>query len=246
MPDPEDPRKFFSAHHHAYVTSPRHARGQDLSVLIAGLEPQAGQRALDVATGGGHTALRLAESGMEVTATDITPEMLQDALALASERGLRLIAVEAPAEALPFPANHFHRVSTRRAAHHFRDVPRFLEEARRVLVPGGRLGISDMTGSAAGIDWLNQLERLRDPSHYQAWDPDAWYRALVAAGFVNIVLRLSEEMMTFLEWLTPVEPGDPNGRAALHFLSHPDAPYEFVRGQTFVKQRILIWAEKPE
>jgi len=154
MPDERDPRAFFSAHHHAYVVSPGHAHGRDLDRLVIGLAPKPGERAVDVATGAGHTALRLAEHGAEVNIVDITHEMLEDALTLAQDRHLNLTAVEAPAEALPFSDKSFDLVTCRRAAHHFTDIAQFLSEAHRILRTGGRLGISDMTGSQTGIPWL--------------------------------------------------------------------------------------------
>ncbi len=241
----QDPREFFSQHHEAYVQSPRHARGPDLDLLIEGLQPKAGQSALDVATGAGHTAVRLAEHGLQVTVADITREMLNDAMALAQNRGLALAALEAPAESLPLADQIMDFVTCRRAAHHFQDVDAFLRESHRVLKPGGRLGISDMTGSSAHIDWLNELERLRDPSHHRALPPDEWYRKLVDTGFEDITIRLSEEPMPAEEWLSPVAVDSPSGASALHFMRQPMAPAEFLRGDRFIKRRILLWAVRP-
>lgn len=241
MEDVKDPREFFSQHHQAYGTSPRHARGQDLNILLSGLAGQKGERALDVATGGGHTAIKLAEQGVEVTVVDITVEMLDDTLKRASERNLEVTAVTAYAEQLPFSERAFDIVTCRRAAHHFRDVSQFVRESHRVLKPGGRLGISDMTGSASGVDWLNRLERLRDPSHNRAMASDAWYGELVSAGFGQIEVRLLEEPMSFTEWLSPVVPESADGARAMQFLSESDAPLEFVRGDRFIKRRIILW-----
>jgi len=50
----------FAAHAQGYVTSPSHAAGDDLERLVTLAEPQPDWRLLDVATGGGHTALRFA------------------------------------------------------------------------------------------------------------------------------------------------------------------------------------------
>jgi ubiquinone/menaquinone biosynthesis C-methylase UbiE len=242
MPDERDPRTFFSVHHQAYVVNPGHARGQDLDRLVAGLAPKPGEQAVDVATGAGHTALRLAEQGAEVTIVDITKEMLEDALSLAKERHLTLTALEAPAEALPLSDKSFDLVTCRRAAHHFTDIAQFLTEAHRILRTGGRLGISDMTGSQTGIQWLNRVERLRDPSHRRALAPDEWYALLIEAGFHDIVIELSEESMSPLNWLAPVDPASSNGRHALAHINEKTASREFFRDGYFIKRRILIWA----
>jgi 2-polyprenyl-3-methyl-5-hydroxy-6-metoxy-1,4-benzoquinol methylase len=58
-------------------------------------------RALDVATGAGHTGLFLAGRGWEVTLADISPAMLEHAAATARERGLRVETREHTAESFP-------------------------------------------------------------------------------------------------------------------------------------------------
>lgn len=242
MTKPQDPQVFFSAHHAAYVVSERHARGRDLDRLVAGLDPKPGERAVDVATGSGHTALRLAAAGVDVAVVDVTPAMLDDALTLARERGLHLTAYQAPAEQLPLADASLDIVTCRRAAHHFADAAQFIREARRTLKEGGRLGISDMTGSLAHIDWLNRLEQFRDPSHHRALAPDEWYKLLVDAGFRDITVELHEEPMTLESWLAPVSPESPDGERALRYAGLPEAPVEFVRAGQFIKRRILLLA----
>ncbi len=242
---PEDPRVFFGQHHQDYAVSPRHARGADLARLIAGLRPKAPMKAADIAAGAGHTALKLAELGLDVQAVDITPEMLRQTMEEANRRGLKLSLVEAPAESLPISDQSLDIVTCRRAAHHFSNVLAFLQESFRTLKPGGRLGISDMTASLGGADWLNHLERLRDPSHHQALAPDQWYQSLIESGFSDIALELSEEPMSLYEWLSPVDPDSPSGQEALAFAQTAEAPLEFIRQGQLIKRRIVIWARRP-
>ncbi len=59
----------------------------DVAAGLAGLTFSSGATALDVATGGGHTAIYLASLGLKVTAADISPAMLANAKKLADERG---------------------------------------------------------------------------------------------------------------------------------------------------------------
>ncbi len=61
-----------------YVTSTTHAQGPDLDIIIDWLQPTKQMRALDVATGGGHVAKRLAPSVEHVFATDLTKPMLEN------------------------------------------------------------------------------------------------------------------------------------------------------------------------
>ena len=59
-----------------YVTSQSHAKGSDLDRLFEIANPQADWLVLDVATGGGHTALKFAPHVQSVIASDLTFKML--------------------------------------------------------------------------------------------------------------------------------------------------------------------------
>src|ERR1700676_4869543 len=70
---------YFSRTAEGYVASFSHRAGDDLLRLIELGEWDASQQALDIATGGGHTALTVAPHVAQVTATDLTPRMLEKA-----------------------------------------------------------------------------------------------------------------------------------------------------------------------
>ena len=57
---------------------------------------------LDVAAGSGNVAIRAAEAGADVVASDLTPEHFAAGRREARARGVELEWVEADAEALPF------------------------------------------------------------------------------------------------------------------------------------------------
>ena len=59
-----------------YVESKGHAGGDDLERLVEIAQPQSDWLVLDVATGGGHTALKFSSSVGQVVALDLTPKML--------------------------------------------------------------------------------------------------------------------------------------------------------------------------
>ena len=59
-----------------YVTSKSHARGSELDRMIEIAQPQSNWIVLDIATGGGHTALKFAPFVRRVVATDISSKML--------------------------------------------------------------------------------------------------------------------------------------------------------------------------
>jgi len=203
-----DPRAFFGAHAEAYSQSPSHRSGKDLEALVLALQPRSWERALDVATGPGHVARALAHRLRAVVGVDLTPAMEPVFVRNAKEEGLHnLVFRVAPAEALPFPDQSFDLVSCRRAAHHFEDLTRALGEMRRVLRPGGRLGLVDMVapGDPEGARWLNDLERARDPSHREALAPSEWQRWIEEQGFWIERFELLEEPMEFARWLAPRE-----------------------------------------
>jgi ubiquinone/menaquinone biosynthesis C-methylase UbiE len=134
-------RSQFGRTANAYVESTGHAQGAELAQMVAlahALHPGAlaAKTVLDVATGGGHTALAFALAGAQVTATDLTPEMVAAARAFVQANGGEGVRLGvAPAEDLPFADAGFDLVTCRIAAHHFADPERFVREAARVLKP---------------------------------------------------------------------------------------------------------------
>lgn len=246
-----DPRDFFSRHAAGYTRSRSHARGQDLEMLTQMLDPGPADALVDIAAGTGHTALHLRGRIARAVLVDLTPAMLEEAKVLARARGLEVEALVADAARIPLPDGSFTIATCRRAAHHFTDIPGFLREAARLLRPGGRLGVVDMTAPDAAIDLLNRVERLRDASHAAAIPPDGWRAAVQAAGFQVEALELEEEEYALLRWLAPVRPDEVDlptikdalraatstERAALQIQDGPE-------GIRFIKFRVVLAARK--
>jgi SAM-dependent methyltransferase len=108
------------------------------------------QRVLDLATGTGTSAIFLAERfGCEVVGIDYGRDSVALANAAASEAGLasRVLFEQGDAERLPFEANSFDAVVCECAFCIFPDKATAAAEIARVLRPGGRLGMSDLTRS---------------------------------------------------------------------------------------------------
>lgn len=136
----ESVRRQFSPVAAAYAASPVHAGGPDLAALVAAAEPTGRERALDVGSGPGHTALALAPHVAAVTALDLSQEMLDQGAALAAERGLSNVQfLRGDAERLDLPDAAFDIVTSRYSAHHYPRPAAVLREIARVLRPGGRL-----------------------------------------------------------------------------------------------------------
>ena len=190
----------FAASAEGYATSRIHAEGPSLARLIALTRPQPQWRMLDIATGPGHTAMAFAPHVAEVTATDLTPQMLKVAGGLAKKRGLANITfMEAAAESLPFPDGAFDLVTCRIAPHHFADVKRFVAEAKRVLRPRGVFGLVDNISpdAPAAAEKHNAIEKLRDPSHGRCLPVGEWLQIVRSAG---LVVRHSEVLPKEIEF----------------------------------------------
>ncbi len=186
----------------AYVTSPGHAGGEDLDRLVAWGRARAPARVLDVATGGGHTALALAGVARHVTAYDVTEPMLRAARGLLRERGAVAAFVAGDVEALPFRDGAFDLVTCRIAAHHFASVPAAVREIRRVLRPGGSFLLQDILGhdDAEAAAFVTEVERRRDPSHVRAYRAAEWKAFLRASGLTTMDSAIVAKRRPWAEW----------------------------------------------
>lgn len=175
-----------------YVDSSAHTDPDSLQHLVDLAAPQAHWRALDVATGTGHTAFAIAPHVAAVIATDITGEMLDAARKLAHDRQIsNLSFASADVHDLPFDEETFDLVVCRRAAHHFTDINQALDELNAVLKPGGTLVIDDRSVPESDFadTCMNKLDRYHDPSHVRQYRPSEWEDMLTANGFRIDVLE---------------------------------------------------------
>src|SRR5680860_1392434 len=187
-----------------YAASAVHATGPSLARLLELVETKPTWRMLDIATGAGHTALAFAPHVAKVTASDITPEMLQQARKLAKERGLsNVVTAQAPADDLPFPDTSFNLVTCRLAAHHFPDPAAFVREAARVLIPGGSFALVDnISPDDADLALgYNAFEKLRDPSHGRCLTLGEWHALMREAGLTPVTSEVIDQDIPFDPWV---------------------------------------------
>lgn len=162
-----------------YRAATEHASGEDLELLVEWCEPGPGVTAIDVATGGGHTARALRAAGCTVVTTDAAPGMRPDVICRAED--------------LPFADNSFDVAVTRIAPHHFEDVQRATGELARVA--RRRVVVEDTLYES---DPAEEAERLRDPTHVRAYSEGEWRTFFSGAG-------LTVEDVAFFEKRRPVD-----------------------------------------
>jgi ubiquinone/menaquinone biosynthesis C-methylase UbiE len=240
-----------------YRTSADHTDVEDLDLLFSGLELSAGDRVLDVATGGGHTAAALAGRVARVVASDLTPKMLSEARKLVAARGAgNIVFCAADAEALPFADGAFDRVTCRIAPHHFPDVRAALREMVRVTRGGGRIGIIDsiVPGEPALDAYLNGIEKVRDPSHVRSYRVEEWLEFLADAGLSLVATGSLWKTHSFPEWVARTgQPRAVQWEIEMMFLSaFPLAKETFrIRAEggrilSYADEKAIFAARKPE
>jgi SAM-dependent methyltransferase len=163
----------------AYRESEAHRSGGDLELFA---EWAAGQTVLDVASGGGHVAMRLREAGCTVVTCDPAPGMKADVLCRA--------------EHLPFADGSFDVVACRVAAHHFEDPAAALREMARV---SGRLVLvaDNLFLGEAG----EEADRLRDPTHVRNYSEDEWRGLFSQAGLAVEEVEREQKQIELEPWL---------------------------------------------
>jgi demethylmenaquinone methyltransferase/2-methoxy-6-polyprenyl-1,4-benzoquinol methylase len=129
------------------MTAGLHHRWRGRAADLARVGP--GSRALDVATGTGDLAIELAARVLprgEVLGIDFSEGMLEHARAKARRRAGSGLRFEwADALALPYEDGAFDAATVGFGARNFDDLPRGLGEMARVVRPGGRVVVLEIT-----------------------------------------------------------------------------------------------------
>ena len=134
----------------------------------------AGTRLLDVAAGTGNAAIPAAQRGAKVTASDLTPELLDAGSARQEAAGLDLTWTPADAEALPFENESFDVVMSSIGvmfAPHHQDAA---DELVRVCRPGGTIGLLSWTPEGMLGALFATMKPFAPPPPPGASSPPLW------------------------------------------------------------------------
>ena len=141
-------------------------------VEACGISP--GQRVLDVAAGSGNVAIRAAQAGADVVASDITPENLEAGRREAETLGVDLEWVEADAQYLPFGDDEFDVVTSSFGAIFAPDHQKVADGLLRVCRPGGVIGLTSFPPGGLAEDIFGVVAPYMPASPPDALSPLLW------------------------------------------------------------------------
>jgi len=142
--------------------------------LVEACGIESGQDVLDVAAGTGNVAIRAAEAGATVVASDVTPESLAAGKREARERGVDVEWVVADAQALPFADGEFDVVTSSFGAMFAPDHQMVANELLRVCRPGGTIGMANFTPEGGVGEFFGVFAPYLPPPAPDAAPPLLW------------------------------------------------------------------------
>lgn len=153
------------------MTVGMHQRWRERAADLAQVGP--GKRALDVATGTGDLALALSARGTEVVGTDFAEKMLE----IARRKAPQLTFEQGNALDLKYDTDSFDAATVGFGARNFSDLDQGLREMTRVVKPGGRVVVLEITTpQRPPLSWFFRLwfDTIVPMIGRVAGDPDAY------------------------------------------------------------------------
>jgi len=213
----------------SFARSPTMSIAETLDVLVdlAPADPEA--RWVEIACGPGLIARALAPRVAFVQGFDLTPAMIEKARSDAAAAGVENVGFElGDVTALDVPDGTFDGAITRFSLHHIPAPVRVLEEMRRVVRPGGSVVAADhVTDDAVeAAAWHEQIERLRDPSHWACLTPSRIATLGEWAGLEPDLERIVPFEIDFDEWIGRGSGGPANAELIERLLGEAPATVE--------------------
>jgi SAM-dependent methyltransferase len=177
---------------------------ETLGALIELVPEDADADWIDLACGPGVVSRATAGRVGSVHGLDLTPAMIEEAERRAKEEGVDNVRFSlGDATAPDFADDSFDGAITRLSLHHIPAPGRVVAEMARLVRPGGWVLVSDIVADRDrdANAWREEIERLRDPSHWACHTPGSLRAMGEAAG-----LLLDEEKpipieIDFDDWL---------------------------------------------
>lgn len=142
--------------------------------LVEAFDQQPGMRVLDVAAGTGNASIPAAQTGAAVTASDLTPELLEAGRERAQAAGVELDWVTADAEDLPFEDASFDVVMSSIGAMFAPRHEAVADELVRVCRPGGTIALLSWTVEGMIGQLFKTMGPFAPPPPPGAQPPPLW------------------------------------------------------------------------
>jgi SAM-dependent methyltransferase len=204
----------FTGQSEAFNAAPVMRSADTLGRLLDLLPAAAGERWLDAACGPGLVVRGLAPRVGEVRGVDMTPAMVELARREAGREGIENgVFSVGDATALEFEPGSFDGAVTRFSLHHIPVPGRVVDELARVVRSGGAIVLADHVTSddVEAAAWHQEIERLRDPSHWGCLTPRGLRRLGERAGLVLEREQVVPFTLDFEEWLARGSGGERSG-----------------------------------
>jgi SAM-dependent methyltransferase len=213
----------------AFAASPVMTLGATLGAVVELVPADPAARWVEVACGPAAISRALAPRVGSVQGVDLTPAMVAKAGAEAAAAGLDNLAFAVgDATALDFEDGAFDGAVTRFSLHHIPAPERVVAEMARVVRPGGLVVIADHVtdDDGAAAAWHEQIERLRDPSHWACLTASRIVAIGEGAGLTRDSERVIPFEIDYAEWLNRGSGGPANAALIGRLLDEAPAAAE--------------------
>jgi SAM-dependent methyltransferase len=197
-------REEFTHQSRSFGVSPAMTSAETLGVLIEAVPEDPGASWIDLACGPGVVSRATAARVGSVKGVDLTPAMIAEAERRASEEGVGNVSFGlGDVTALDFDDDCFDGAITRLSLHHIPAPGRVVVEMARLVRPGGWILVSDIVADRDrdANAWREEIERLRDPSHWACHTQESLRAMGEAAGLVLDEEKLIPIETGFDDWL---------------------------------------------
>lgn len=195
------------------------------------LAPRPGERILDVATGTGWTARRIAERNLAVTGVDFAPEVVAAARAIARARNLDIVFDDGDAEALPYADASFDAVVSTFGVMFVQRPEDAAREMARVCRKGGRLALATWTTDGNVFEMFKVMKPfMPQPAGSPPPSPFAWGDPARVSALLGDAFEL-----TFEQGLSYYR--EPDGAAAWQTFSTGYGPLRTLVGKLDAAKR---------
>lgn len=208
-------------------------------IMLTGLGLSLGFKVIDLGAGEGDGTALLRALGADILSVDISQAMLDRGVARGTITPGKAVRFDIRTLPLPFENNSFDLAVLRYSVHDIEDTASLFKDIRRIVVPGGKLQLVDMsTEDADALTFYNKLHAAktrRDRAQCWILSPDEYRRLLQTAGFAVYSELWYRSRVSSLDWLaedqiTPERHEELRKFVQASFLAHPSLRRVF-RGQ---------------